>query len=403
MSRSLACLLICWLLTGCVALVQPVSPLQTPYREPLIPTPQTPHMAAPPSLPHIRPTPAPPPALAAPYTLRWRAGVGVPDGRSPLPYAWPVDRPGWYLNWSVGYTMTTWLDSPLTPTSTPSMTPTLTLDDLVIPADAQVGMHFAPMVRVDKGKLAPPAPWLAATARLLPGRTWLIGNEPDVQWQDDTPAAAYARAYHAAYTTIKQADPTAQIAIGGVSQITPLRLAYLDAVLDAYRAEFGAEMPVDVWNMHAFVLQEKAGDWGVDVPPGMDARVGEAWGIDDHDNLALVELQVRRMRAWMQARGRQDKPLWISEYGILMPVEYGFTPERVRRFLIGSFDLFDSLRDPALGYPADDYRLVQRWVWFSAGDRLYTTGDLFAPNGESTPIMDTLAAYLAEFGREEAP
>jgi hypothetical protein len=398
-SRLPACLFCALLLSACVAPLLPISPLQTPYWEPLVPTPHNAQPATPQSLSQPRPTPAPPPALPAPYTLRWRAGVGVPDGRSPLPYAWPTDRPGWYLNWSVGYTSTTWLAASLAD----PLTPTLTLDDLVIPGDAQAGMHFAPMVRVEEGELAPPAPWLAATARLLPGRTWLIGNEPDVQWQDNTPPAAYARAYHAAYTAITQADPTAQIAIGGVSQITPLRLAYLDAVLDAYRAEFGTEMPVDVWNMHAFVLQEKAGDWGVDTPPGIEAGAGEAWSIDDHDDLALVELQVRRMRAWMRAHGQQDKPLWISEYGILMPVEFGFTPERVRRFLIGSFELFNTLRDPDLGYPQDDYRLVQRWVWFSAGYWLYPTGDLFTPGGYPTPVMDALAAYLAEFGREEVP
>ncbi|MCC6166059.1 MAG: hypothetical protein IT329_02415 [Caldilineaceae bacterium] len=415
MTRPLAWLLRgllgCLLNAGCIAPLRPVSPLQTPYQGPLVPTPPVYNPVrsldpAPPvrGLPtQARPTPAPPPPPAAPGSLRWRIGVGVPDGRSPLEYPWPADRPGWYLNWSVGYTTTTWLSPPEALTQTSPLTPVVTLGDLVIPDDALVGMYFAPMVRVDEGDLAPPAVWLAATARLLPGRTWLIGNEPDVRWQDNTPAAAYARAYHAAYTAIKQADPSAQVAIGGVSQITPLRLAYLDDVRAVYRAEFGVEMPVDVWNMHAFVLQEKAGGWGVDVPPGMKAESGETWGIDDHDNLALVELQVRRMRGWMQAHGQQDKPLWITEYGILMPAEYGFTPERVRRFMIGSFELLRSLRDPELGYPADGYRLVQRWVWFSAGDRLYPTGDLFTPAGDATPVMDALAAYLTEFAQESAP
>lgn len=378
-------------LAGCLA-VHPASPLPTPYTEPLVPTPLvTPATSAPvaPVAPIVRATPAPPPALPEPYSLRWRVGVGVPDGRSPLPYAWETVRPGWYLNWSVGYTGTVWLASP--------QTATLTAADLVVPDDAASGMYFAPMVRVREGALAPPAPWLAETARLLPGRTWLIGNEPDVKWQDNTPAEQYARAYHAAYTAIKEADPSAQIAIGGVSQITPLRLAYLDRVLVAYAAEFGAPMPVDVWTMHAFVLQEKAGDWGVDVPPGMDATEGEPWGIDDHDDLALVEGQVRRMRTWMQAQGQQDKPLWITEYGILMPADYGFTPERVRRFLIGSFDLFRDLRDPQTGYAPDDGRLVQRWVWFSTDDRLYKTGDLFDPTGHPTGVMDALTAYLAEY------
>ncbi len=71
------------------------------------------------------------------------------------------------------------------------------------------------------------------------------------------------------------------------------------------------------------------------------------------------------MREWMLAHGQQEKALWISEYGILMPADYGFTPEKVAQFMVGSFDLFDRLRDPALGYAADDDRLVQRWNWYS--------------------------------------
>jgi hypothetical protein len=317
-------------------------------------------------------------------------GVGVPDGRSPAPYAWPNPRPGWYLNWTAGYTSTVWAAA--------VQTPTLAAEQLAVPPDAAVGMAFVPMVRVPEGVLVPSADWLAATAALLPGRTWLIGNEPDVKWQDNATPAAYARAYHTAYHVLKQADPTAQIAPAGISQVTPLRLAYLEAVLAAYQAAYSAAMPVDIWTMHAFVLQEKAGDWGVDVPPGLAAAAGETWQVQDHDDLALVEAQVRCMRVWMRDHGQQDKPLWVTEYGILMPAEYGFTPERVRRFMLGSFDLFWRLRDPALGMPSDDHRLVQRWVWFSTGDLLYPTGNLFGPDGAPTGLLEALAAYLAEAG-----
>jgi len=100
----------------------------------------------------------------------------------------------------------------------------------------------------------------------------------------------------------------------------------------------------------------------------------------------------------MAAHGQQEKPLWVTEYGILMPASYGFDEARTRAFLFGSYDLFNRLRDPALGYAADDHRLVQRWVWFSAGYDLYPTGDLFTRDGQPTGLMDALSAYLEEFG-----
>ena len=330
----------------------------------------------------------PTPDLAAPYSLRWRAGVGVPDGQSPLIYQWPDPRPGWYLNWSVGFTETTWLSG--------------TVESALsfhIPSDLAAGMEFVPMVRTPQGEIEPGVEWIAAVAAALPGKTWLIGNEPDIRWQDNATPEEYAQAYHQAYTLIKEADPTAQVALGGISQITPLRLVYLDRVWDFYRETYGVEMPVDVWNMHAFVLQEKAGDWGVDIPPGFDdVSEGELWTIEDHNDLELVEEQVRRMRAWMQEHDQQEKPLWISEYGILMPASYGFDAKVVRQFLLGSYDLFESLIDPDLGFAADGGRLVQRWVWFSTGYDLYPTGDLFTRDGKPTAFMHALSAYLAEFG-----
>jgi len=377
------------LLAGCTWRVQPPTPQV--LQEPLVPTAIAPARADAKPTPSpaisVRP-PAPVPPLVEPDTLRWRVGVGVPDGKSPLIYAWTEPRPGWYLNWSVGFTETTWI------TGTLGAAP-----DFHIPTDEAAGMEFAPMVRTPQGELNPPAEWIAAAAGARPGQTWLIGNEPDVRWQDGATPEAYARAYHEAYTTILEADPTAQVGIGGLSQITPLRLAYLDRVWEHYRETYGAEMPVDVWTMHAFVLQEKAGEWGVDVPPGFeDVQTGELWTIEEHDDLALVEEQVRRLRGWMAAHGQQEKPLWVTEYGILMPASYGFDEARTRAFLFGSYDLFNRLRDPALGYAADDHRLVQRWVWFSAGYDLYPTGDLFTRDGQPTGLMDALSAYLEEFG-----
>jgi hypothetical protein len=96
----------------------------------------------------------------------------------------------------------------------------------------------------------------------------------------------------------------------------------------------------------------------------------------------------------MVEHGQQDKPLWITEYGILMPEEYGFPPARVSRFMLGSFDLFSTLRDPALGFPPDDHRLVQRWNWYPARDSRYSSGNVFDDYGHVVPVGKALFDYI---------
>ena len=57
----------------------------------------------------------------------------------------------------------------------------------------------------------------------------MIGNEPDVRWQDNVTPERYAEIYHDIYTFIKERDPGAQVVIGGVAQSTPLRRACVPA------------------------------------------------------------------------------------------------------------------------------------------------------------------------------
>jgi hypothetical protein len=58
------------------------------------------------------------------------------------------------------------------------------------------GIEYVPMVRVRGGRLWPEAAVLAQIARARPGALWLIGNEPDVKWQDNVDPTTYARLYH---------------------------------------------------------------------------------------------------------------------------------------------------------------------------------------------------------------
>lgn len=324
----------------------------------------------------------------APFTLRWRVGVGVGHS-SPLHFAWPTNRPGWFHDWDIDiFTLEGGYNQPL---------PRIALAG----DERALGMEFVPLISTRPDLAYSPA-LLARLATLYPGRAWIIGNEPDIATQDWVTPEQYAAAYHAAYQAIKRADPSAVLVAGNVSQVTPLRLRYLDAVLAAYRGRYGAAMPIDTWGTHVYVLPEQTGAWGAGVPQGVtDAGGGGMnWTVEQHDDLALIETQVRSMRSWMAANGYVNRPLWITEYGILMPPDYGFGAQRVAQFMTASFDLFRTLCDHELGLSADGDRLVQRWNWFSTRAPAFPAGDLFDKNGQPTPVMQAMAQYLAEHGGE---
>ena len=238
------------------------------------------------------------------------------------------------------------------------------------------GLEHWQMVRLHEDCISPSLEQIQQAATLALGQVWIIGNEPDVIWQDNITAARYASTYHDLYVMIKSADPTALIAVGGISQATPLRLQYLDQVLHTYQDLYAATMPVDWWTVHGYVLREKKGSWGVDIPPGVDATQGELRQVSDHGRLDLFISQIRSFRQWMANHGYQDTPLALTEFGILMPASYGFPAEQVARYLEQTFAWLDQAKDGSTGYPRDGYRLVQKWAWFSISDPTYSTADL---------------------------
>ncbi len=313
------------------------------------------------------PTPIPPavPIVQAPYALRQRVGVGVPlPNRAGNPLS--ELRPGWYLNWGTSKS-----------------------------AGRPGGAEYAQMVRIPRGAIVPDLATITQIAQKNTGALWLIGNEMDVVWQDNATPEQYAAAYHDVYATLKQADPSSRVAIGGVSEPSALRLQYLDRVLQAYRQRYGQDMPIDVWNVHNFILPEQRGSWGVGIPPGSGASSGLNYQIDDHDNLTYFKQQLIDFRRWMAQRGYRDRELIVSEYGILMPADYGFDYERVRKFMLGSFDIMLNTTDVGLGLPADGNRLVQRWCWYSLSDVDYPTSNLAdADTGALTALGRDFKAYL---------
>lgn len=256
---------------------------------------------------------------------------------------------------------------------------------------------------------------LATAIANNPGSTWLLGNEPDNPDQDRQHPDDYAIFYHTAYHLIKALDPTAQIAMAGVTQVTPLRLRYLEAVLAHYQSRFETALPVDVWTIHAYILPEEGeGErasvetWGIGVPPGVEAYAGEALRFtqDQHDDLHLFAAQIIGFRAWLAAHGYRETPLYVTEYGALLSPHHGFDEERLRRFFLGSTAYLQQARDAATGYPPDGHRLVQRWAWFSLNFYAFDpdpanargleglNGNLFDHgSGAITPLGETFAAF----------
>jgi hypothetical protein len=237
-------------------------------------------------------------------------------------------------------------------------------------------LDYWPMIRVHEDCISPALEEIQSAASRYPGQVWIIGNEPDVIWQDNVTPSKYAVIYHELYKMIKTSDPTALIAMGGVSQATPLRIQYLDQVLHTYQDLYHEPMPVDWWTVHGYVLREEKGSWGVDIPPGIDATQGELREVNDHGRMDLFEVQLRSFRQWMADHGYQQTPLALTEFGILMPSSYGFPSDVVASYLEQTFTWLSQVQDESIGYPADSYHLVQKWAWFSVSDPTYSTSNL---------------------------
>lgn len=276
------------------------------------------------------------------------------------------------------------------------------------------GMEYIQVIRVqqtgsDMYSYSPSGATLDNIIAANLGATWFVGNEPDSIWQDDIKPDLYARAYHDVYTLLKGQDPNCTVAIGAIVQPTPLRLQYLDIVWDTYRTLYGEKLPTDLWNIHSFILREKRNppdNWGAYIPPGIDADEGILYDMRDIDNLDIFRQRIITFRQWMKDKGERNKPLWISEYGILFPDDYFdedgryFDHARVKTFLEGTFDFFLNETDESLGYPYDENRLVQRWAWYSVDDDSLG-GYLFDPTTKAIePLGQDYADYTGNLAAE---
>jgi len=158
---------------------------------------------------------------------------------------------------------------------------------------------------------------IQARVAVNPGAAWMIGNEPNTPGQDNAQPDQYAEQFHDVVAAIKAADPSAVIVGPNVlnwnftcNKCSGLAQGHLwtQQFLDAYRAKYGGDPPIDVWGIHAYEV-----NWA-DLP-----MVDTAGPQQDLANFRqFVDSQP----------GQQGKQIWLTEFGIIWGYE-GYKVETV--------------------------------------------------------------------------
>jgi hypothetical protein len=211
------------------------------------------------------------------------------------------------------------------------------------------------LVRIATPEPIAPERYTAAAAA-APGGLWQIGNEPNVPMQDEIDPAVYAERYHAAYHAIKAGDPTARVLAAGVlswdftcTGCLGFRAGHdwTDAFWQAYRARYGVDPPADGWAMHPYLV-----DWA---------------NLPMRDSATTIA-QITGMRAYLDAAGYPEAPLWLTEVGVIWGCEQAVYPVNAKIGCVNyRADLMEVYMSEVLGWlnaNADAYHIA-RWYWYA--------------------------------------
>lgn len=277
------------------------------------------------------------------------------------------------------------------------------------PIELPETIDYLHVVRLSDAEYSNSLSLLPSAIDANPAEVWIIGNEPDRStYQDSISPEVYAARYFEVASMIRALDPEAKLGFGSVVQPTPLRLCYLDQTLLALDALSGSRSNslalIDIWSIHAFILNEQEGAWGAGIPVGIEENECEgssdALEITDFSqthSISIFQNLITSFRTWLALRGEQDKPVWITEYGSLLPsidppsgINYvNVSEEETTAFMLATFDFLLNANDEGIGQPEDDNHLIQRWIWYSLNDHLYSFGgSLLNPDdGLTTTIV----------------
>jgi hypothetical protein len=223
---------------------------------------------------------------------------------------------------------------------------------------------------------------------------WLIGNEPNVEGQDNTPPDKYAELLHEAAQQLRIADPQATL-IGpnvlnwnytcqGCPGYTS-GLEWAEKMRQAYRAAYNAEPPFDVWSIHTYSL-----DW---------------------EQLPLVNQtqdadQLEAFRRYLNlSEATKNKTIWLTEFGVIWGYDnLSWEKDAAGKWLArpaGTFrtDLLEQYLVNSLNWlEANADRLnIKRWFLFTS----YGEAESYADNFTGIALFDSSSpkAQLTNFGR----
>ncbi len=154
-----------------------------------------------------------------------------------------------------------------------------------------------------------PVATLQAGARAHPGAAWIIGNEPNVGGQDSVSPGQYATELQYYVTTIKGADPTAQIVGPNVLNWDSTCVSgcgftqghgWVDQFRSAWATQYGGEPPLDIWGIHTYAI-----DW-YNTP------------MTNATDIQTIETDLTNFSTYLSnIPADASKPLWLTEYGII--------------------------------------------------------------------------------------
>jgi hypothetical protein len=205
-----------------------------------------------------------------------------------------------------------------------------------------------------------------------PRSWWLVGNEPNDPYQDNLTPATYAAFYHRFLGIAQRKAPSCRIAPGGIANAD---WRWAEAFRRSYRAQYGRYPRADAWNIHNYILDP---------------------GADQYD-VAEFKRRIIAFRDWMARVGEGNKPLLLTEYGVL----YG--SGCCNRPLEGPARGVEFMRLATQWLQQTEY--VQAWSWFSLDSKRQFNGDLLDASGKlsefGSAYRDLVSADAALSGRTE--